>query len=808
MRGNIYSCRSRVQVEFRLGFMPLLLLLLQLVLLVPWRHVTAFTSTSQHYEARIRSGIIQTPLNVPTTARRPAPSSTQLYWGFFRRDDPSSKTEVAKKIEESTTNDAAPSTIETTTIDPNRKIAIVDTPVLRTPEEEATRLRSEAAKSRLEAERMEAELTLRKIDKLEKVLKKQQMDMAMNTTSTTADSSVTKKSTEEIQREIDVLMRKVRGETEVAVISSGSMSTTTASSASPAIISTMPTLDPIWPKFIDPFDEAEYQNLLDSINGMPQFLLGTMAVQVEMEIEVDADTKKTQPINTKRLTDRLDQLRRQDFAYSKKKPPTFTQQQLQVLQNEIEAFVLSEKDIAMKKSGTNGNSWWGSIGTDNNLFFSKSVDMMLQTLKSDARYRSLWDANDTKAIAQLVLEYQYYMTVNTDTEREAQQILQLVTDEEWLKPFIGANNITGTNAVIESLYPKCTTKKDIVYGDNKNDNVPSPIPTEAQVKKLISDVLPKVNFQVTSKAEPVLGGFIVRGTTKLSGDAFIDELDKVMDKSSLKDQMSVFYVNDFTILADEVNFDPTSMNNQPSSPAMFPEDGPPVLYVASANVCREPLPLRLSIVSALGLATTWYFSIYPFLLNPGIASRVDEQLAIADANMVPDLTWLSDLSVPLFAAFMSIQLSHELGHLIVAGANGIKTSPPTFVPSFFTGITSTVTTFRTPPKNTATMFDYAVAGPLAGIITSVLAIAVGCQLTSAASDASLFPALPLEILRQSTLGGGIIETVLGYGALSLPKAAIGTAAVAGMTVPLHPVAIAGFISLIINALALLPIGSK
>ena len=60
----------------------------------------------------------------------------------------------------------------------------------------------------------------------------------------------------------------------------------------------------------------------------------------------------------------------------------------------------------------------------------------------------------------------------------------------------------------------------------------------------------------------------------------------------------------------------------------------------------------------------------------------------------------------------------------------------------------------------------------------------------------------------ATDGGGVIEFVLGNGALSLPKAAIGTAAVAGMTVPLHPIAIAGFIGLIINALAVLPIGSK
>ena len=105
------------------------------------------------------------------------------------------------------------------------------------------------------------------------------------------------------------------------------------------------------------------------------------------------------------------------------------------------------------------------------------------------------------------------------------------------------------------------------------------------------------------------------------------------------------------------------------------------------------------------------------------------------------------------------------------------------------------------------MFDYAVAGPLAGMAASLLAIAVGSQLTTI-TDPSLFPALPLEFLRQSTLGGGIIELVLGDGPLYVPQSALGSAAVAGMTVPLHPIAIAGYVSMIVNALAILPVGSK
>jgi membrane-associated protease RseP (regulator of RpoE activity) len=104
------------------------------------------------------------------------------------------------------------------------------------------------------------------------------------------------------------------------------------------------------------------------------------------------------------------------------------------------------------------------------------------------------------------------------------------------------------------------------------------------------------------------------------------------------------------------------------------------------------------------------------------------------------------------------------------------------------------------------MFDYSLAGPLAGVLASIVAIVVGAQL-SLGGDTSVFPALPIEILRQSTLGGGLIEAILGSGSLAVPDGALGTQAVATMTIPLHPIAVAGYISLIVNALSLLPIGT-
>jgi membrane-associated protease RseP (regulator of RpoE activity) len=113
---------------------------------------------------------------------------------------------------------------------------------------------------------------------------------------------------------------------------------------------------------------------------------------------------------------------------------------------------------------------------------------------------------------------------------------------------------------------------------------------------------------------------------------------------------------------------------------------------------------------------------------------------------------------------------------------------------------------KSPAKNYNQLFDFAVAGPLFGIIASVVALYIGLQLTvgADASTSALFPALPLQILRQSSLGGGIIESVLGSGTLSIPNGA--SELVNSINIPLHPVAISGFFSLIVNTIALLPIG--
>lgn len=99
------------------------------------------------------------------------------------------------------------------------------------------------------------------------------------------------------------------------------------------------------------------------------------------------------------------------------------------------------------------------------------------------------------------------------------------------------------------------------------------------------------------------------------------------------------------------------------------------------------------------------------------------------------------------------------------------------------------------------MFDFAMAGPLSGIVVSLGLLVTGLEMTSTTSPADLafLPAFPAFMLKASALGGGLVEFFLGTGSVSnaLPDAAI----------TLHPFAIAGFAGLVANALALLPLGS-
>ena len=127
---------------------------------------------------------------------------------------------------------------------------------------------------------------------------------------------------------------------------------------------------------------------------------------------------------------------------------------------------------------------------------------------------------------------------------------------------------------------------------------------------------------------------------------------------------------------------------------------------------------------------------------------------------------------------------------------------PTLVPSIQFGLSGSITPITSSPKNIKALFDFAIAGPIFGLIASTILLYNGLEITAFMDTESQkqLPGISVEMLRISSLGGGVIEYLLGDGLLNSPNPA-------DDLIKLHPFAIAGFAGLITNALSLLPIGN-
>ena len=90
---------------------------------------------------------------------------------------------------------------------------------------------------------------------------------------------------------------------------------------------------------------------------------------------------------------------------------------------------------------------------------------------------------------------------------------------------------------------------------------------------------------------------------------------------------------------------------------------------------------------------------------------------------------------------------------------------------------------------------------MAGLMVSFILLLQGLEMTSTMDMNTQLPVLPVDLIRSSSLGGGMVQFFLGS-AVVMPDQ--GAAALVG----LHPLAVAGFMGCITNALALLPLGRE
>ncbi|MGK3761132.1 MAG: hypothetical protein ACI8RD_013450, partial [Bacillariaceae sp.] len=619
-----------------------------------------------------------------------------------------------------------------------------------------------------------------------------------NSTTTTSSSSSSSSSTstraaaaadndritvDDLQYQLDVLQAKLRGEpapikTVVATSttttstpitqasSSSSSSTTTTASKDKSInvdIDDMKVIEAATK--LAALDDDDYNITTEKdLEKIPNFLLKILAAFVGMDVV---------GIDKKEFVKRWNMTRNLDYSF-------FTN---------VTEPIFTPMDIERKKCELLDSGKTTNIGKVDN----DSMIVVTKTMLKKA------DGNATQ-LALYALECDYYLEMGGNILTSVP--IEEITPDFMMKLFVN-------ESYFGSMYPKCVTSRD----ENQDDDYISEEPTSAQIDVLTKTILPAIKFSSSSKPMKVPGGWAITGNHKFdNGDELLDAIDKEISKTrpNLMEQITVLYTPSYGPMNGNSiggeSLDSISIGNmlEEETLELFAEfaETEPILYITGPDIVRKPNRVGLTLTSIAGIATSWYLSVYPFLLNDQIASRVDADLKLVEANLQPDLSYLTEYSVPLFLSFIGLQLIHEAAHRLVAMSKDVKLSVPVFVPSFITGITSSVMTFKTLPKNKNDMFDIAAAGPLAGVVASCIALVIGAKLTLI-SDPSMLPALPLDILRQSTLGGAIVDNIIS-GSLFIPEGAPS----AGINIPLHPLAIAGYTSLIVNALALLPIGSK
>ena len=149
--------------------------------------------------------------------------------------------------------------------------------------------------------------------------------------------------------------------------------------------------------------------------------------------------------------------------------------------------------------------------------------------------------------------------------------------------------------------------------------------------------------------------------------------------------------------------------------------------------------------------------------------------------------------LPFSLTLLAILLCHEMGHWLAARHHGVPTSLPYFIPGppILVGTFGAFIRMRGMPRSRRALFDIGAAGPWAGAVVALPAVALGLAWSE------VRPLRPDDALGlafgNSMLFTGLTELVLGVH----PDDA---------TILLHPIAVAGWFGLFVTFLNLLPVG--
>ncbi|MGB6298227.1 MAG: site-2 protease family protein [Rivularia sp. (in: cyanobacteria)] len=172
-------------------------------------------------------------------------------------------------------------------------------------------------------------------------------------------------------------------------------------------------------------------------------------------------------------------------------------------------------------------------------------------------------------------------------------------------------------------------------------------------------------------------------------------------------------------------------------------------------------------------------------------------LAGVEPEEVPSNPVLVLQGLPYALSLITILGIHEMGHYLTARFYKIRTTLPYFIPiPFFLGTFGAFIRMLSPVPNRKALFDVSIAGPVAGFLASLPLLVWGLTNSQVVPMEEQVRMFSIDALNPN-------QSIL---IALLSKLTLGSSLTSDMAIDLHPVAVAGFLGIIVTALNLMPVG--
>jgi hypothetical protein len=353
---------------------------------------------------------------------------------------------------------------------------------------------------------------------------------------------------------------------------------------------------------------------------------------------------------------------------------------------------------------------------------------------------------------------QTFSLFNNNVNRDDKEKIELTLEEQ------------RTESMIQQLLPRVTRQTDATPQD----------------LAAVMEVLRRKEIFLPTSTPPrrIPGGYCISGTWKpnQTNQTITQQLKRLEEQFPKSSDAQLCWLPDsFSDTDDDEPFGVTK---------------DPVLLLTKRDFTPSTRPLVNGITSLSAFCTCIVFIVSIYGGNELVTTRLTQ----------PDysgIDWFNGKIVDLLGPLALVSGMHLAAQAMVAQLEQVKLSFPVVLPFWPLPWMGTIRRCTNSPSSRTALSNVALAGPLVGLMASAALFWYGLQLTATAPSefSDYFPTLPVRFLQLSTAGGSLIDSVLGGAAGFYTTQASSTA------IPLHPLAVAGYVSLLIQAVDLLPLGA-